>query len=160
MTYNRKPSFKTRCKIKAKLNKKRAIPRQGFVTVGNNTKIRHGQSLGEKIWLDALGVPERSKVVYGFKGKIMVLDGYDPKTNTAYEYNGANFHGSHKTYPKNRDTIIPWLGKTPNQLYYGTIERYNFLQSIGMRVFFVWDYDYKAHRSNGRFYRGPGDNLY
>ena len=62
--------------------------------------------------------------------------------------------------PKNRDTIIPWLGKTPNQLYYGTIERYNFLQSVGMEVFFVWDYDYKAHKSIGRFYRGPGDNLY
>ena len=159
MVYDRKPSFKTRCKIKAKLNKKRIIPKQGFVSVGNK-KIRHGQSLGEKIWLDALGVPERSKVVYGFKGKVLVLDGYDPKTNTAFEYNGATYHGAHKVYPKNRDTIIPWLGKTPNQLYYGTIERYNFLQSIGMKVFFVWDYDYKVHKSIGRFYRGPGDNLY
>lgn len=157
--YNRKPSFKTRCKIKSIINRKRAIPKQGFVSVGNK-KIRHGQSLSEVEWLNTLGVPERSKVVYGFRGKILVLDGYDPKTNTAFEYNGASFHGAHRAYPKNRDTVISWLGKTPNQLYYGTIERYNFLQSIGMKVYFVWDYDWKTHKSNGRFYRGPGDNLY
>ena len=157
--YNRKPSFKTRCKIKAKLNKKRIIPKQGFVSVGNK-KIKVGTSNIEKEWLDFLHFPERSKVIYGFKGTVLVLDGYDPKTNTAAEMLGEIFHGSHKTHPTNRDTAIPWLGKTPNQLYYGTIERFNFLQSIGMKVFFVWSQDFKKRRSNGRFYRGPGDNLY
>ena len=70
------------------------------------------------------------------------------------------FHGSHKVYPKNRDSIIPWLKKSPNQLYNETIERYNYFLSIGLRVFFVWEDDFKKRRSNGRFYRGPGDNLY
>lgn len=158
MAYNR-VSFKTKAKIKSILNRKKVLPKQGFVSVGNK-KIRHGQSLSETEWLNMLNVPERSKVVYGFKGKILVLDGYDPKTNTAFEYNGLAYHGSHKIYPRNRDAIIPWLGKTPNQLYYGTIERYNFLQTIGMKIFFVWEDDYKKRRSNGRYYRGPGDNLY
>ena len=156
--YNR-ISYKTRAKIKFAANRKKVLPKQAFVSVGN-TNIKHGISASEIAWLNLLNVPERSKLIRGFKGKIYIVDGYDAKTNTVFEYNGATYHGAHKVYPKNRDTIIPWLGKTPNQLYYGTIERYNFLQSIGMKVFFVWDYDYKAHNSIGRFYRGPGDNLY
>ena len=158
MAYNR-VSFKTRDKIKAITNRKKAVPRQALVKVGNSN-IKHGISKSEVEWLNLLNVPERSKVVYGFKGKIMILDGYNPKTNTAYEYNGLAFHGSHKVYPRNRDMLIPWLGKTPNQLYLGTIERYNFLHSMGIKVFFVWEDDWKKRKSNGRYYRGPGDNLY
>lgn len=156
--YNR-ISFKTRAKIKSIVNRKKAIPRQQLIKVGN-TNIKHGISNSEIEWLNLLNVPERSKLIRGFKGKIYIVDGFDPKTHTCFEYNGLAFHGSHKAYPKNRDTIIPWLNKTPNQLYLETIERYNYLLSIGCRVFFVWEDDYKKHRSNGRFYRGPGDNLY
>ena len=156
--YNR-ISYKTRAKIKSITHRQKAVPRQSLIKVGN-TNIRHGTSKSETEWLNLLNVPERSKLIRGFKGKIYIVDGYDPKTNTCYEYNGLAFHGSHKAYPKNRNLIIPWLGKTPDQLYLETIQRYNYLMSIGCRVFFVWEDDFKKHKSNGRFYRGPGDNLY
>lgn len=134
--------------------------RQSFTISKSNTKIRHGVSKSETEWLNKLNVPERSKLVHGFGNKIMILDGYDPVKKISFEYNGLAFHGHHKVYPKDRDKIIPWLKKTPNQLYFGTIDRYNFLHSMGIKVFFVWEDDYKAGKSIGRFYRGPGDNLY
>lgn len=134
--------------------------RQTFIISKSNTKIRHGVSKAETQWLDRLNVPERSKLMRGFNGKIMIIDGYDPVHRIAFEYNGDNFHGSHKSYPTKRNEIIPWLNKTPNQLYGTTIERYNFLYSMGIKVFFVWESEYKAGKTLGRFYRGPGDNLY
>ena len=152
-------SYKTKAKIKAITNRKKAIPRQQLIKVGN-TNIKHGISLSETQWLNLLNVPERSKLIRGFHGKIYIADGFDPKTRTVFEYNGLTFHGSHKAYPRNRDAIIPWLKKSPNQLYNETIERYNYFLSIGLKVFFVWEDDFKKRRSNGRFYRGPGDNLY
>lgn len=158
MTYNR-VSFKTRSKLKMIANRKKAIPRQQLIKVGN-TNIKHGISQSEITWLNLLNVPERSKLIRGFHGKIYIVDGYDAKTNTVFEYLGNSWHGSHRTYPRNRDAIIPFLKKTPNQLYNETVERFNYLHSIGCRVFFVWEDDDKKHRSNGRFYRGPGDNLY
>lgn len=156
--YNR-TSFKTRAKIKSIINRKKAIPKQALIKVGN-TNIKHGISASEIAWLNLLNVPERSKLIRGFHGKIYIADGFDPKTRTVFEYNGLTFHGSHKAYPRNRDAIIPWLKKSPNQLYNETIERYNYFLSIGLKVFFVWEDDFKKRRSNGRFYRGPGDNLY
>lgn len=155
--YNR-VSFKSRAKLKFIANRKRAIPKQGFVSVGN-TKIKHGISASEIAWLNRLNVPERSKLIRGWKGKIYIVDGYDPKTNTCYEYLGNFAHGAHDTYPRNRD-VKTWLGKTPNELYYGTIERFNYLYSTGCRIFFIWESIDKKHKGIGRYYRGPGDNLY
>lgn len=133
--------------------------KQAFCIATNGRKIRHGVSKSELEWLNRLGVPEKSKVIILF-GKTYVVDGFDPKTNTCYEYNGLRFHGSHKIFPKNRDVKDPWLGKTPNELYYGTLQRYALFKSVGWRVFFVWEDDYKSGKSLGRFYRGAGDNLY
>lgn len=133
-------------------------PKQTLVLADNGRKIKCGTSLSEKRWLDKLGVPMRSKVVILF-GKTYVLDGYDPNTMTAFEFNGETFHGSHRVFPNNRDVLIKWLNKSPNQLYNETIQRYNLLYSMHMKVFFVWEYDYKKGFL-GRYYRGPGDNLY
>lgn len=131
-----------------------------FGTVAlNGKKYKHGKSVAEEKWLNRLNVPERSKVVYGFMGKILILDGFDPSRKIAYEYLGAPYHGSHKVYPRNRDVPL-WIGKTPNQLYTETVNRFNFLHSLGFKVYFVWDLDYKTGKTLGRFYRGPGDNLY
>ena len=132
--------------------------RQAFVIADNGRKIKCGTSKAEKEWLDRLGVPERSKVIIIF-GKTYVLDGYDPLKKIAFEYNGLHAHGSHKLYPRNRD-VKTWLGKTPNELYFGTINRYNILLQCGIKTYFVWEDDYKKGRSMGRFFRGPGDNLY
>lgn len=128
-----------------------------YAIADNGKKIRVGSSKEEKEWLDKLNISIREKVII-IAGKTFVVDGFDPKTRTCLEYNGSHAHGSHKVYPINRD-IKTWLGKTPNELYYGTLERYKLLKWAGFKVFFVWDYQYKKGNM-GRYYNGGDDNLY
>lgn len=134
-------------------------PKQVFSIANNGRKVRHGVSKSELEWLTRLGVPEKSKVIILF-GKTYVVDGFDPKTNTCYEYNGERFHGSHRVYKTNRNIKDSWLGKSPDELYYGTLQRYALFKSVGFKVFFVWESEYKAGKTLGRYYRGKGDNLY
>ena len=143
---------------KRKIYASKKVKRQGFTIADNGYKVRHGTSKAEEVWLNKLNVPIRSKVLILF-GKTYVIDGFDPTTNTCFEYNGEAYHGSHKVYPINRDQKT-WMGKSPNELYYGTIQRYELLRNCGMKVFFVWEKDFKSGKTMGRFYRGPGDNLY
>ena len=140
--------------------KRISMPKKSkFGTVAVGTKrYKHGISKAESDWCLKMGFLETSKVIYGFNGKIIIVDGWNAKTNTAGEYLGEVYHGSHRTNPTNRDVKL-WIGKTPNQLYNETIARFNFLYSLGIKVFFVWESDYKKGFL-GRYYKGPGDNLY
>ena len=133
-------------------------PKVGMLQINGRT-YRVGTSKIEQRWLDFLGIKERQKVIYGFAGKVIVVDGIDLHNRIIYEMLGGHAHGSIKTYPTNRDTKT-WLGKTPNEMYYGTINRFNFLRGLGYKIFFTWDYEYRTGKTLGRFYRGQGDNLY
>ncbi len=145
----------------------RLLPKKGnqkLIPIGGSN-IKTGTSKAEKVWLDRLCVPVRSQVIYGLRTvgnrrQPYVVDGYNPVTNTVYEYNGEVFHGSHRIPCKNRDLPDKWLKKSPNQLYNETVNRYQVLCSLGYKVFFVWEYDFKNGKSIGRYYRGRGDNLY
>jgi hypothetical protein len=128
-----------------------------FAIADNGKKIRVGSSKAENEWLDRLGIKVREKVII-IAGKTYVVDGFDPRTMTCFEYNGSHAHGSHKLYPNNRN-VKTWLGKTPNELYNNTLERYRVLKLHGFKIFFVWDYQFKRGEL-GRLYRGGSDNLY
>lgn len=158
MTYNRKPSFKTRCKIKAKLNKKRAIPRQGFVTVGNNTKIRHGISKLEQDILKWFPQAKTSVLIRGFHNKIYIVDGYIEADKEIIEILGGFWHGDLRLY-KPTD-INPQCKKTMLQLYQETKARFQMFQQMGYKIRFIWEADWKKYKSIGRYYTGPNDNLF
>lgn len=117
-------------------------------------------SKSEKRWLDRLGVPMRGVPIKGFGGKIYIVDGFDPRTNTVFEMLGDTYHGGIKAYPTNRDFIVKWLGKTPNQMYQETVLRFRVLSDFGFKIFFVWYSDWEKGKSLGRYYRGGNDNLY
>lgn len=151
----KKKTVKTRTKKTFSKPKKVKV---ALVAVGN-TRIRHGISKAETIWLDKLHVPERSKVIYGFHGKILIVDGFNYNTKTVYEYLGASFHGSHTIPHKDRNIPDPWLKKSPNQLYSETKARFQFLFDLGFKVFFVWDFQDKKGKL-GRYYQGTQDTLY
>jgi len=138
------------------LPKKR--PAVGMLQIHGKT-YRVGTSKIEQQWLDLLQVKDRQKVIYGFNGKVLVVDGIDTKNRVIYEMLGGHVHGSHKVYKTNRDQKT-WLGKTPNEMYYETVARFNFLRQLNWKILFVWDYDFKVKKSFGRFYKGPGDSLY
>lgn len=129
-----------------------------FVKLKDGRVLRAGNSKIADKWLNALGVPER-EVPFNYFGKVYIEDGFDRNTGIIYSYLGDRWHGSHQAFPTNRNTIIKQVGKTPNQLYMGTIARFNAYINLGYRVFFVWEHANKKGFM-GRFYTGQGDTLY
>lgn len=132
-------------------------PKVGFVKVGQ-TRLRHGTSKSEEIWLTNLQVPERSKVIYGFNGKVYIVDGYNATTRTIYEFLGNFFHAHPLQYKKVFDTINPLTKTTYRQLYESTKARFKLFHSLGFRVIYVWESDYKNNRFAQRLYI-PGKEL-
>jgi hypothetical protein len=77
----------------------------------------------ENIWLDSLNIDKKYRQIrLPSIGKIKV-DGYDPTSNTVYEFYGDFWHGNPKVYDSNK--INPRNGKTFGYLYNQTIIREN-----------------------------------
>lgn len=86
-------------------------------------------------WLDQLNVPIREHLITVDKQKFRV-DGYDPATNTVYEYLGSFWHGNPDVYDPS-DTH-PISNVTYGQLYNNTIDRINRLKGAGYNVIVRW----------------------
>lgn len=125
--------------------------------IGNKT-YHCGTSREEDEWLKKLGVTARQQVIYGYNGKVMVVDGIDYTKRIVFEYLGSHCH-SIRAYPREKWDIPTWMGKTPREMYLETINRFKFLKARSYKIFFVWDKDYKKGFM-GRYFKGNGDNLY
>jgi len=101
-------------------------------------------SKSENKWLDSLDINtfERQYKVYHDNGYYEV-DGYDPITNTIYEFLGDFWHGNFSNPNYQPDKINTINKKTFSQLYIKTVQRFNELQRFGYTVKFVWERDYK-----------------
>jgi hypothetical protein len=64
-------------------------------------------------------------------------DGYHAPTNTIYEFYGDYWHGNPKMYDMN--AINGTSRKTYGELYHKTIERENYIKSLGYNVIITWD---------------------
>lgn len=118
--------------------------------------VRNTISKSEKRWLDKLGVPMRGVPIRGFNGKIFVVDGYDPRSQTVFEFNGCAFHGHYTHIDLNKVfTKTKVLQRTQ---YLNTIQRFQTLYDFGFKVFFVWECEFKKGHL-GRYYNGQGDYL-
>lgn len=80
----------------------------------------------EKEWLDKLRVPLRQERLT-INGKVIIVDGFDPSTNTIYEYYGSYWHGDPVKY--NPLDINTKLNKTFKELYETTIKRENLIKT-------------------------------
>jgi hypothetical protein len=89
-------------------------------------------------WLDKLNVKIREyKIPYtNYK-----VDGYDPETNTAYEFYGDRWHGNPLIYK--REDINPINKKPYGELYDETIKRENVLKLMGFKIITIWESEYK-----------------
>lgn len=86
---------------------------------GNISKV-------EKEWLDSLSVPLRQHTII-INSKKFIVDGFDPKTNTVYEYHGSFWHGNPSIF--NKDDINPVLNVTFGELYERTKHREHIIES-------------------------------
>lgn len=105
----------------------------------------------ENEWLDSLGIPgllrqHRLKL----DKKIRVVDGFDPETNTVYEFYGDYFHGNSEYYDH------AWTHrlskKTFGQLYEQTLEKERLIQKHGYKLVCIWESDF-CKQNKKRFHR-------
>ena len=74
------------------------------------------------------------------------LDGFDERSNPAYEVQGCFWHGCPKCY--SRDTINTVNGKTMHELYQETLEKIIYLKSRGFNIVEVWECDINPQLEN------------
>lgn len=91
----------------------------------------------ENKWLDLLGVSERQVRIGRY-----VVDGFDPITNTIYEFNGDFWHGNPDLYnPEDYNSV---LKKPFGELYKKTKNRERVLIKMGYKVISIWENDYNT----------------
>ncbi len=106
-------------------------------------------SVRETIWLNDIGLlnDRKHRGVNLNLGKKTLVDGYDPETNTVYEFHGDFWHGNPKTF--NKDDIHPMKKKTFGQLYGETLEKEKRIRDAGYHLVVMWESDY-FNRGNKR----------
>jgi hypothetical protein len=119
-----------------------------FITPKNHmheqgcAKCSNRVSLAEIHWLNSLSLPflERQKSIK-VDGKKFIVDGFDPTTNTVYEFHGDFWHGNPKIYDPND---VNWVvNKSFGQLYRRTLKKEEFLRRH-FTVVVMWHSEYLA----------------
>jgi hypothetical protein len=100
-------------------------------------KCSHGISKPEILWLDSLNIPEEYRQQKILKYKV---DGYDPETNTVYEFHGDFWHGNPNKF--NPDDINPKTKTTYRHLYEKTLEKEQTIIANGYNLVSIWESDF------------------
>ena len=111
------------------------------------SKCVSSTSKPEVLWLNSLNLPDdkEHRSVYvkvkdrkrGYR-----VDGFDPETNTVYEFNGDFWHGNPSKFPP--EDYNPLAHCTYGELYKKTLEKEALLKSAGYNVISIWESDFKA----------------
>jgi len=103
----------------------------------------------ETAWLDYIGLPNdvnHRQVQIKIDDNIVIVDGYDLKSNTVYEYHGDFWHGN----PNKFDMIDvhPITKTTYGELYEKTTQRENKIKSMGYKLIVIWESEWKEQRKS------------
>ena len=80
---------------------------------------------------------------YRIPNTIFKSDGYDPKTNTIYEFLGDYWHGNPKLY--DFDKVNDKNGFSFKELNQKTFERFDEIKKLGYTIKYVWENDYNEN---------------
>lgn len=98
----------------------------------------------ETKWLDSLNIPDDSQhrqVFIKVDNRKFHVDGFDPATNTVYEFLGDFWHGNLKKFdPEKINTVNK---KTFKQLNEETFQRIETLKQSGYNVVWIWESEFK-----------------
>src|SRR5579859_935290 len=94
----------------------------------------------ERDWIQSLNIISLiTQHPIKINNKKYLVDGFDPITNTVYEFNGDFWHGNPKVYDLN---TINHVTKTSfGELYQKTIQKANDITSAGYNLISVWESD-------------------
>jgi len=90
-------------------------------------------------WLSNINNIEQEKIIYIKENKFLV-DGFNKRTNTIYEYYGDFWHGNPKLYKSNE--LNKRLKIKFGELYNKTIERAKILINEGYSLIYKWETDH------------------
>jgi Zn finger protein HypA/HybF involved in hydrogenase expression len=89
-------------------------------------------------WLHTLGISIREFQIS--KKRRFLVDGYDPKTNTVYEFYGDFWHGNPAKF--NPSDINAVTKKTFGEMYQETLQKENFIKSQGYNLVTMWESEF------------------
>ncbi len=92
--------------------------------------------LKESKWLDNNNIINRQVRIGRY-----IVDGYNPETNTIYEFNGDFWHGNPEIFDRNDFNKVS--RKTFGELYKKTLEKENKLKELGYNIISIWESEYK-----------------
>ena len=114
---------------------------------GNGCPLCAGTAISKisQEWLTQLNIPDlKREHRITVEGKLFFVDGYDPATQTVYEFYGDYWHGNPKVFDSS--LVNKSLDKTFGELYNFTMIREDLLQKIGYRLITIWESDYHEVR--------------
>ena len=98
----------------------------------------------ETAWLNSIGLPNdefhRNVLIRLFDRKIKA-DGYDPATNTVYEFYGDYYHGHPLHY--NEFKINPHTKCSFGELYKRTLKKEISIKNAGLNLIKIWEHEWK-----------------
>ena len=100
-----------------------------------------GQSKIANLWLNTIEKELGYELIreYHIPTTLYRADGYDPKTNTIYEFYGDYWHGNLEKFAAENNH--PVKNGTYKDVYNETIERQNKIKSLGYNFIFIWEND-------------------
>lgn len=99
----------------------------------------NGKSKEETAWLDSLGISLefRQYHIRSITGKNYIVDGFDPESNTVYEWNGSFWHGNPDYFLA--ETAHPVIKSTTfGELYEKTIKKQEDILNSGYNLIVEW----------------------
>jgi hypothetical protein len=108
-----------------------------------NPPFYHQSKIANR-WLDSIGLPNdnRHREVKGLiPGKKITVDGFDPDTNTIYEFYGDAYHGNPALYPS--EVVSHLTHTTYGYLNQQRLDRELVLKEAGFNLVTIWESDFK-----------------
>ena len=98
----------------------------------------------EGLWLDSVNIPRDSKhrnINLPFIEGKCLIDGFNPETNTVYEFHGDFWHGNPTKYKAS--DVHPLIGKPYGLLYEETLAKEQRIKSAGYNLVVMWESDWR-----------------
>jgi G:T-mismatch repair DNA endonuclease (very short patch repair protein) len=110
-------------------------------------KCAHTISKPETAWLNSLNIPNNKKhrnvyIKIKSKKRGFKVDGFDPATNTIYEFYGDFWHGNPNNSRFKPTDYNKITHCTFNELYIKTLEKEQALKAAGYKVISIWESDF------------------
>jgi len=116
-------------------------------------KCTHTISGVEVEWLNFNNLPDDAihrQVLLKFNGKYFKrVDGFDPETNTVYEFYGDYFHGNPKIYKAGDENKTNHM--LFGELYRRTLEKEKLIKDSGYKLITMWESDFKQIKARQIF---------